>query len=79
MSSFSQGNPDVYISYGDEKLPTKTDYDFMSSTFRSELVHINMKNKFFKEKEIKSMRGPYIVGVYGAKKSNYTITFTQET
>jgi len=79
VSSFSQGNPDVYISYGDEKLPTTTDYDFMSSTFRSELVHINMKNPFFKEKDISSMRGPYIIGVFGAKKSNYTITFTQET
>ena len=24
------------------------------------------------------MRGPYLVGVYGTQKSNYTITFTQE-
>ena len=79
VNSYSQGNPDVYIIYGDERLPTTTDYDIMSSTFRNELVHINLKNPFFVEKGLKSMRGPYIVGVYGVKKSNYTISFTLET
>ena len=51
----------------------------MSSTFRNELIHINLKNPFFAEKGLKSMRGPYIIGVYGVKKSNYTISFTLET
>jgi hypothetical protein len=59
-------------------MPNLTNYDFKASTFRSELVYINLKNPFFVKNNITSMRGPYIVGVYGNKKSNYTITYTQE-
>ena len=76
VQKFSSGDPDLYINYGDLKLPSKTSYDFKSSTFRSEMVFINLKNSFFVDNNLTSMRGTYIVGVYGTKKSNYTITFT---
>jgi hypothetical protein len=34
---------------------------------------------FFRSKNIKSMRGPYIIGVYGSATSTYTISITAES
>ena len=44
---------------------------------KSEVVEINLKDRFFINNKIKSMRGPYIIGVYGRKDSNYTISYSQ--
>ena len=76
VNSYYQANPDVYTVFGDERLPTTADYDIMSSTFRIELVHINLNNSFYADKGLKSMRGPFIIGVYVFKKSKYSISFT---
>lgn len=39
---------------------------------------INLKHPYFETRKLKSMRGPYLLGVYGKKKSNFTISITQE-
>ena len=33
---------------------------------------------FYRTKGIKSMRGPYIIGIYGRTRSTYTISITSE-
>ncbi|MFS8160177.1 MAG: hypothetical protein ACMG6E_08200 [Candidatus Roizmanbacteria bacterium] len=38
-----------------------------------------MDTDYFKYAKITSMKGPYIIGVYGRKKSTYTISLTAET
>ena len=42
VSSFSSSDPDVYISFGDHSLPTTSSYDLWSSTFKSELIRIDL-------------------------------------
>lgn len=78
VSTFGSGDPDVYVNYGDEKMPTRTTYDFKSSTAKSELLSIDLNNTFFYEYKIKSMKGKYVIGVYGVKKSLYTIIVSQQ-
>jgi hypothetical protein len=44
-----------------------------SQTFKSEIITINLQHSYFKDNNLKSMKGPYVIGVYGQKKSNYTL------
>jgi|LauGreDrversion4_2_1035121.scaffolds.fasta_scaffold552072_1 hypothetical protein len=44
----------------------------------SEIVSISLKHPYFQRKGLSSMRGPFIIGVYGRKKSNFTLSLTQE-
>jgi hypothetical protein len=66
LSSLSTGNPDLYVKYGDHELPTELDYDFKSSTVRTEILNINFDDHFYVENKINTMRGPYIIGVFGS-------------
>jgi len=79
LSSFGNGNPDLYINYGDESLPTLRDNHISRSTLKSEVAIINLENAFFYSRNIKSMRGRYIIGVYGREKSSYQISITSES
>jgi hypothetical protein len=78
LSTVGNGDPDLYINFGDEKLPSRDQYDMMSSTFKSEVITINLQHSYFKNKKLTSMKGPYLIGVYGVKKSNYTLVISQE-
>lgn len=78
LTTYSLGDPDLYINYGDERLPTVDQYDIKSSTLKSELLTLDLSHDFYQSNKIKSMRGPYIIGVYGTKKSTYTLTINQE-
>ena len=49
------------------------------TTFNSEVIIISKDNDFFSSRSISSLRGSYIIGVYGKKKSTYTISITAET
>ena len=42
------------------------------------MVVIDLNNNFLKAKKITSLKGPYIIGVYGMKKSSYSLSVTQE-
>lgn len=64
------------MNFGDDKLPTREDYHMGSSTFKSEMITINLQHHYFKESNIKSMKGPYVIGVYGVKRSNYTLVIS---
>lgn len=76
ISLSGSGDPDLYVNFGDERLPTRDSSDMMSSTFKSEIVTINLKHPYFKKNSLKSMKGPYVIGVYGQKSSNYTIAIS---
>ena len=76
ISLAGSGDPDLYVNFGDERLPTRDGSDMMSSTFKSEIVTINLKHSYFKKNNVKSMKGPYVIGVYGQKTSNYTIAIS---
>lgn len=76
LSTVGSGDPDLYINFGDEKLPTKDDAHMYSSTLKSEVITIGLAHSHFKKNNIKSMRGPFIIGVYGVKKSNFTLVLS---
>ncbi|CDW91451.1 UNKNOWN [Stylonychia lemnae] len=78
LSTFGNGDPDLYISQGENQLPTLTNFDLYSSTFKSELVRISLDSSEIQAKGIKNLKGSWIVGVYGVKKSEYSISVTQE-
>lgn len=44
VSTFSTGDPDLYIKFGDTQLPTTTSYDVLSTTFMSELLRIDLED-----------------------------------
>ena len=73
LSTVGSGDPDLYVNFGEDKLPTRESYHMMSSTFKSEMITINLNHPYFKVNSIKSMKGPYMIGVYGVKRSNYTL------
>lgn len=76
LSTYSSGDPDLYINYGDSNMPTKESHDIKSSTLKSELLTLDLENDFFKSYKIKSLAGKYVIGVYGVKKSLYTLTIS---
>eukprot|EP00347_Sterkiella_histriomuscorum_P008919 403343241 len=78
VSTFSNGDPDLYINYGDHSLPTKTTYDIHSSTYKSELIRISLDSDEVKDASIKSLKGSWIIGVYGNRQSNFQISVTQD-
>jgi hypothetical protein len=73
LSTVGAGDPDLYVNFGDDRLPTRDEADIRSSTFKSEIITINLNHPFFKSNNIKSMKGPYVIGVFGVKRSNYTL------
>lgn len=76
VSTYSSGDPDLYIKFGDSSLPSLTSFDLQSSTFQSELMRIDLDMQELKDKKITSLQGPIIVGVYGKKKSDFQISIT---
>lgn len=74
LSTFGTGDPDLYIVYGDSRLPTKNDFDISSATYKSEVVEINLDHSFFAKKKMQSLKGTYIIGVYGSKNSTFTLS-----
>lgn len=47
LSTYSFGDPDLYIIYGDSRLPTHEVYDIKSSTLKSEMLTLDLKHEFF--------------------------------
>lgn len=78
LSTFSSGDPDLFIKFGDAQLPTTTSFDIQSTTFKSELLRIDLDNNDLQAKGIKTLKGTMIIGVFGKKKSDYQISVTQE-
>lgn len=78
LSTVSSGDPDLYVNFGDDRLPTRESSDMKSSTFKSEMITINLNHPYFKTNSIKSMKGPFVIGIYGVKRSNYTLVVSQE-
>lgn len=42
LSTVGTGDPDLFINFGDEKLPTREEADIMSSTLKSEIITLNL-------------------------------------
>jgi len=78
LATFSNGDPDLYIVKGDGRLPSKKEYDIMSSTWKSEVVEISSEHPYFKHHPQETVKGTYVIGVYGSTNSSYTLSVSQE-
>ena len=67
------GDADMYMNYGNDKLPSVTESDWSSSTIGHEYIDINIKDNFFKRKQIKSLSGYYTLLVVGYTETTYTL------
>lgn len=78
LSTLGSGDPDLFINKGGDKLPSITHHDFSSTSFQSEVMYIDLSDPFFVENGITSMKDTYIIGVHGTRKSNYSLSISQE-
>ena len=67
------GDADMYLSYGNDKLPTVTDYQWSSSNVGHEYIDINIKDRFFKKRNMKNIAGYYSLLVVGYTETTYTL------
>ena len=65
---------DLYINVGSDKdLPSTDKYDIKSSLWFSEVEHLHLEHKYFKEKKIKSMKQVFLIGVYAKQETTFSI------
>ena len=67
------GDADMYLNYGNEPLPTINDYNWCSSTIGHEYIDLNIKDPYYKHKNIKSLSGYYSLLVVGYTETTYTL------
>jgi hypothetical protein len=78
LQSFTGGDPDLYISYGDDNLPDKENFDFKSTTYGSEVMTLNLQDPYFARNHITSLKGLYTFAVYGKMKSTFILSANQD-
>ena len=67
------GDADMYLNYGNDKLPTVTDYHWSSANLGHEYIDIDIKDHFFKKKKLKNISGYYTLLVIGYTETTYTL------
>ena len=59
-----EGNDvDMYVSFGDGRLPTKEDNDFNSEMFGADFVKLDSDDKFWSNNQVESKVGIFVVGI----------------
>jgi hypothetical protein len=74
LQSFTGGDPDLYINYGDDDLPDKDSYDFKSTSIGSEVFTLTLSDPYFKKHGYDSMKGMFTLAVFGKTKSTFIIS-----
>ena len=64
------GDPDLFVSFGEDDLPTREHNDFSSATYRNENLEINRKANNPHDANV-SNRGYYVIGVFGRSNTTY--------
>ena len=67
------GDADMYLSYGNDNLPSVNNYHWSSANIGHEYIDINIKDYFFKKNKKKSMAGYYTLLVVGYTETTYTL------
>lgn len=58
-----QQDVDMYISFGDGRLPTKDDYDYASKMWGADFIHISSTDAFWDVNPYNSKTGIFVVGL----------------
>ena len=67
------GDADLYLNYGIDKLASPSEHDWYSVNMGHEYIDINENDKFFKEKKIGNLSGYYSLLVVGFTETIYTL------
>ena len=67
------GDADLYLNYGLDKLPSPNENDWYSVNMGHEYIDINQDDKFFINKKIKNLSGYYSLLVVGFTETTYTL------
>ena len=67
------GDADLYLNYGLDKIPSPSDHDWYSVNMGHEYIDINENDKFFERNKIKSLEGYYSLLVVGFTETTYTL------
>ena len=67
------GDADLYLNYGLDKLPSPSDHDWYSVNMGHEYIDINENDKFFVQKKIDNLSGYYSLLVVGFTETTYTL------
>ena len=67
------GDADMYLNYGNDKLPTVNDYHWSSNNIGHEYLDIDITDDFFKKKKIKTLKGYYTLLIIGYTETTYTL------
>lgn len=72
LNHFDHGDPDLYVSYGEDCRPTPLEYDWKGDFLNEDAMIITPNSSnIIKD----SMKGTYVVGVYGYESGIYTINY----
>ena len=67
------GDADMYLNYGNDKLPTINDHHWSSANIGHEYIDLDIKERFFKSKNKKTVAGYYTLLVIGYTETTYTL------
>ena len=67
------GDADLYLNYGIDKLPSPTEHDWYSVNLGHEYIDISENHDYFKKHNLKTMAGYYSLLVVGFTETTYTL------
>lgn len=67
-----EGDADLFINMN-ETTPTKSDHDFKSDDYETEIVQLSLETDKIKDKKLDTLAGTYTIGVYSTQDSTYTL------
>ena len=67
------GDADMYLNYGNDKLPTVNEYHWSSSNIGHEYLDISIKDNFFKRRKLENLSGYYTLLIIGYTETTYTL------
>jgi hypothetical protein len=74
LQSFSGGDPDLFVNFGQETLPAKDQYDFASDSYGNEVLTIDLNDEYFAKAKLSSMKGTYTIAAYGKKAGTFILS-----
>lgn len=73
VSPYGQGDPDLFVNIGADRLPLIEDCDIKSTWRGQETLEIDLHHEYFMKHNIQSMNGTYIIGVSSFDNVTYSI------
>lgn len=73
LTPLSDGDPDLFVSRGRAERPTYISFDWASMTSMGEALLINKADPYFTKNNV-TMKGTYVIGVYGTSSASFTLT-----